>query len=85
MGITTLIISNEETNIIIKIVKSLKGSGLLIKGISVAIQNKVKEQKVGLLSMLLQLWTKYLRQTLVFMWNSALQEKFNFYFGEGFC
>ena len=85
MGITTLIISNEETNIIIKIVKSLKGSGLLIKGISVAIQNKVKEQKVGLLSMLLQLWTKYLRQTLVFMWNSALREKFNFYFGEGFC
>ena len=82
---TTLIISNEEINIIIKIVKSLKGSGLLIKGISVTIQNKVKEEKVGLLSMLLQLWTKYLRQALVFMWNSALREKFNFYFGEGFC
>ena len=64
---TTLIISNEEINIIIKIVKSLKGSALLIKGVSETIQNKVKEQKVGLLSMLLQLWTKYLRQTLVFM------------------
>ena len=83
---TTLIISNEEINIIIKIVMFYSySSGLLIKGISVTIQNKVKEQKVGLLSMLLQLWTKYLRQTLVFMWNSALREKFNFYFGEGFC
>ena len=65
---TTLIISNEEINIIIKIVMFYSySSGLLIKGISVTIQNKVKEQKVGLLSMLLQLWTKYLRQTLVFM------------------
>ena len=25
-------------------------------------------------------WTKYLRQTLVFMWNSALWEKLNFHF-----
>ena len=65
---TTLIISNEEINIIIKIVRFYSySSGLLIKSISVTIQNKVKEQKVGLLSMLLQLWTKYLRQTLVFM------------------
>ena len=30
--------------------------------------------------MKLQPWTKYFRQTLVFMWNSALLEKFNFYF-----
>ena len=28
----------------------------------------------------LQLRTKYLRKTLVFIWNSALQEKFNFCF-----
>ena len=25
-------------------------------------------------------FTKYLRQTLVFMWNGSLREKFNFYF-----
>ena len=27
-----------------------------------------------------QSFKEYLRQTLVFMWNSALREKFNFYF-----
>ena len=32
----------------------------------------------------LQTFTKYLRQTLVFMWNSALREKFNFYFCKSF-
>ena len=32
----------------------------------------------------LQSFTKYLRQTLVFIWNSALQEKFNFSFGGDF-
>ena len=33
--------------------KSLEDSGLLIKGVSETIQNEVKEQKVGFLSMLL--------------------------------
>ena len=42
-GVTTLIISNEEMNDIIKIVKSLKESGLLIKGISQTIKNETKE------------------------------------------
>ena len=32
-GVTILIISNEETNDIMKIVKSLEESGLLIKGV----------------------------------------------------
>ena len=32
----------------------------------------------------LQPWAKHLRKTLVFMWNSALQEKFNFCFQEVF-
>ena len=31
-----------------------------------------------------QLWTKYLRQSLVFMWDSALHENFNFYFSAVF-
>ena len=35
----TLIISNEEMNDIIKIVNSLKQSGLLIKGVSETIKN----------------------------------------------
>ena len=38
---------------IIKIVKSLEDSGLLLKGVSETIQNETKEQKGGFLSMLL--------------------------------
>ena len=42
---TILIILNEETEDIMKIVKSLEESGLLIQGISEAIKNEEKEQK----------------------------------------
>ena len=52
-GFITLIISNEEMNDIMKIVKSLEDSGLLIKGVSGTIKNDAKEQKGGFLSMLL--------------------------------
>ena len=38
---------------LIKIVKSLKDSGLLLKGVTESVQNEVKEQKAGFLSMLL--------------------------------
>ena len=38
---------------IIKIVKSLEDSGLLLKGVTEAVQNEVKEQKGGFFSMLL--------------------------------
>ena len=51
----TLIISNEETNEIMKIVKSLEESGLLIKGISETIKKEAKEQKGEFLGMLLGL------------------------------
>ena len=44
-GTTTLIISNDEVNDIIKIVKSLEDSGVLLKGVS--------EQRGGFLPMLL--------------------------------
>ena len=37
----------------IKIVKSLEDSGLLLKGVTESVQNEVKEQKGGFLSMLL--------------------------------
>ena len=50
---TTLIISNDEIHDIIKIVKSLEDSGLLLKGVTEIVQNEVKEQKGGFLSMLL--------------------------------
>ena len=50
---TTLILSNDEIEDIIKIVKSLEDSGLLLKGVTETVQNEVKEQKGGFLSMLL--------------------------------
>ena len=52
-GATTLTISNEEMNDIIKIVKSLKDSGVILKGVSETIQHEAKEQRGGFLSMLL--------------------------------
>ena len=52
-GTTTLMITNDEMENIIKIVKSLVDSGLLLKGVSETIQNEAKEQKGGFLSMLL--------------------------------
>ena len=52
-GTTTLIISNDEMKDIIRIVKSLEDSGLLLKGISKIIQTEAKEQKGGFLGMLL--------------------------------
>ena len=50
---TILIISNDEMKDIIRIVKSLEDSGLLMEGVSETIQNEAKEQKGGFLSMLL--------------------------------
>ena len=49
----TLIISNKDIKDLIKIVKSLEDSGLLLKGVTKSVQNEVKEQKGGFLSMLL--------------------------------
>ena len=50
---TTLIISNDEMDDILKIVKSLENSGVLLKGVNETIQNEAKEQRGGFLSMLL--------------------------------
>ena len=43
----------EEMNYVMKIVKSLEESDLLIKSFSETIKNRVKEQKGGFLRMLL--------------------------------
>ena len=52
-NMTTLMISNDEIEDIIKIVKSLEDTGLLLKGVTETVQNEEKEQKGGFLSMLL--------------------------------
>ena len=48
---TTLIISNDEMDDILKIVKSLEDSGVLLKGVSEKIQHEAKEQRGGFLGM----------------------------------
>ena len=52
-GTTTLIISNEEMNDIMKIVQALEYSNILLKGVTKTIKNETKYQKVGFLSTLL--------------------------------
>ena len=52
-GTTTLTISNEEMNDIIKIFKALVDSNILLKLVTKAIKNEIKKQKGRFLSMLL--------------------------------
>ena len=48
-----LIIEKEDMKDIMKIIKALENSGILLKGVSKTIKNEIKEQKGGFLSMLL--------------------------------
>ena len=48
-----LIIEQEDMKDIMKIIKALKNSGILLKGVSKTIKNETKEQRRGFLSMLL--------------------------------
>ena len=50
---TTLTISNDDMQDLLKIVKSLEDSGILLDRITETVKNEVKEQKGSLLSMLL--------------------------------
>ena len=52
-GTTTLIISNETINDIMKAVQAPEDSNILLKGVTKTIKNETKEQKEGFLSMLL--------------------------------
>ena len=52
-GTTTLIISNDEMDDILKIVKSLENFGVLLKGVSETIYHEAKEQRGLFLGMLL--------------------------------
>ena len=48
-----LIIEQEDMKDIMKIIKALENSGILLKGVSKTIENETKEQRGGFLSMLL--------------------------------
>ena len=52
-GKTTLIISNEEMNDVMKIVQALEDSNILLKRVTKTIEDETKEQKGRFLSMLL--------------------------------
>ena len=60
---TTLIISNDEMNDVIKIVNYLEDSGFLLKGVIGTVQNEVKEQNGKFLSKLfLNIKSKFIRK-----------------------
>ena len=48
-----LIIEQEDMKDIMKIIKALENSGILLKGVTKTIENKTKEQRGGFLGMLL--------------------------------
>ena len=52
-GTTTLIISNEEMNDIMKIAPALEDSNIMLKGVTNTIKNETREQKGRFLSILL--------------------------------
>ena len=53
LGTTTLIVSNEEMNDIMRIAQAFEDSNTLLKGATKTIKNETKEQKERFLSMLL--------------------------------
>ena len=52
-GLKTLVISNDDIQDVLKIVKSLADSGVLLKGVTETIHNDISEQIDGFLLMLL--------------------------------
>ena len=64
-GNTTLIISKEDMNDVMKITKALEDSGISLKGVTKTIKNETKEQKGGFLSMLLGTLGAFLLQNLL--------------------
>ena len=54
--ITTLMISNEQMDDIMKIIQSLEKPALVIKGVSETIENEEKEQRSRFLGMSLRCW-----------------------------
>ena len=68
-GTTTLLVSNEEMNDILKIVQALEDFNILLKGVTETINNETKKQKGGFLEMLLStLGASLLRNMLTRKW-----------------
>ena len=61
----TLFISNEDMNDIIKIIKSLEDSGVLIDGVTETVKHEIKKQEGGCLGALLALLATSLVQPVI--------------------
>ena len=61
-----LIIEQEDMNDIMKIIKALQNSGILLKGVSKTIKNETKEQRGGFLRMLLGGFLRMLHNNIIF-------------------
>ena len=59
-------------NDILKIVQALEDSNILLKGVTKIIKNETKDQKEGLLSMLLGTWASLLGNLLAEKWNGRV-------------
>ena len=70
-GTTTLISSNNEMNDIIKIVKPLEDSGVLLKGISKKIQHEAKEQKGGFLVNVIRNSRCFIVRNFIYQWKGC--------------
>ena len=62
---TTLIFSNDDMQDLLKIIKSLEDSGLLLDGITETVKNEVKEQKGDFLSNLLSVVSSALLSSML--------------------
>ena len=82
-GFTTLIIFSGEMEDM-NMVKSLEEWGLLIKGISETIQNEAKEQKGGILNMLLSTLDASLSGNLVTVTGTITADEGRIRAGENF-
>ena len=69
-GNTTLIISNDGIHDIIKLIKALEDSSLLLKGVTKTVQNELKEQKGGFLSAFFRFFRFLSHIRCKFMWKS---------------
>ena len=64
-GNTTLIISNEEMNDIMKIVQALEDSDILLKGVTKIIKNETKEQKKRIFKYVITYFRSYFIRKLI--------------------
>ena len=67
-GTTTLIISNEDMNDIMKTFQPLEDSNILLKGVTKTIKNETKEQKGGFFSLLLStlgIFISFIRKLII--------------------